>query len=143
MSLIVNPGSGGIPAEGNGWTNTSKVANKKATEWWSRMRDDQIDVIITDWIAEDDGRFKFTFKHNVTGVEATLRIDGIDDLDAYKADGYIFSPRAYWNDCSSSEPKHEDFLKEGYVAETKIVKAATPTHAPVTTEEVDQKGGEE
>ena len=64
--------------------------------------------------SEDNGRWPFVIRHQITGVEVVLETHGIDDLDAYKRQ-CIFDPRVYWNGSSSAEPTLDDFDAPGFV----------------------------
>jgi hypothetical protein len=115
MVLIINPGSRiGVP--GTGWTNTYEKARAEAETWLARMHSDGItDVVLLDDAAEEEGRWRFTYRHEVTGIEVTLLTHGIDDIGAYERD-HIFAPYMYWNESSTAEPKLEDFAAPGFRA---------------------------
>lgn len=118
MSLIINPGSGAVPAAGNGWTNTYDRALAEAKRWLERMHDDGLtDVVLEEpGIAGDDGRWSFRFRHSVTGTACVLRTHGVDNAQAYKDDGYIFGlPRQYWCGSSSADPKLADWQTDGWL----------------------------
>jgi hypothetical protein len=117
MTVFINPGARlGDAQNADGWTNTYATARATADEWLARMRGEGIaDVeLVTCDETERDGRWTFTFRHAVTGVEVQLETHGIDDGDAYKRQ-YIFEPRIYWNDSSSADPSLGDFAAPGYV----------------------------
>jgi hypothetical protein len=116
VSLIINPGSGPIhSAAGTGWTNSEGVARATALGWWERMRADGIAHLeLRADVEERDGRWVFGFRHTVTGVVVELETHGIDDEEAYRRDGHIFSPRVYWNGSSSTDPKVEDWAAPGF-----------------------------
>lgn len=124
--MMINPGSR-IGADQQGWTNTEAAAIVKAAEWLATMRGDGLaDVDLLDGCTADgEGRWRFTFRHRVTGVEVVLETDGIDDVEAYQRQ-HIFPPRVYWNGSSSSDPKLEDFAAPGFepVKTFRPVKAA-------------------
>ena len=114
MTLFMNPGSGGIPVRGEGWTNTFAKARQTAEEWLDRMRAEGMrDIGLFPGARHLNGRWEFTFRHAVTGVKVTLECDGVDDMDAYVAER-IFPPRIYWNGSSIGEPKLDDFAAEGF-----------------------------
>lgn len=114
MSIIINPGSV-IGKEEKGWTNTHAVALKYANEWFYKpMLDEGFeDIEMIDPNEEVDGRWKFIFKHKITGVEIELEVHGIDNLEAYQKQ-YIFQPKTYWNGSSCSSPEIKEFKKEGF-----------------------------
>ena len=123
MSVIINPGSTIDSMGGDGWTNTVEQARKHAKEWLRRMRrEDQIDAKLLPGETFEDGRWTFKFQHNLTGVVCDLCTHGIDNDDAYRKEN-IFTPRMYWNGSSCSNPMQEDFLKDGYRVEIRIVEA--------------------
>ena len=110
---IINPGFR-IAAQGDGWTNTYEKARANAEQWLAKMQaTGMTDVELLDDTEQRDQRWQFTFRHQVTGVTATLEIDGIDNLDAY-CERAIFSPKVYWNGSSVGSPRLEDFAAEGF-----------------------------
>lgn len=113
--MIINPGSQ-LPANPRGWTNTFDRAVQYANEWHDRMRKEGFgqDVRMLPGAGFIDGRWEFTFYHQVTKVRVKLETHGIDDLEAYRKQA-IFDPRIYWNGSSSSEPQLSDFAAPGYV----------------------------
>jgi hypothetical protein len=114
--LLINPGSTLPLAEAAiGWTNTHDQAKKYAYTWFYKPMQEQgfTDIEVTDTGEETEGRWKFIFKHTVTGVEVELETHGIDDLEAYEKQ-FIFTPRVYWNGGSSSNPELEDFKADGF-----------------------------
>jgi hypothetical protein len=114
--LVINAGSGSVEESGKGWTNTQARAEQDAREWLVWMhREGLRDVALLPGCAElDDGRWSFTFKHAVTGVEVRLDTHGIDDLDAYMRER-IFPPRQYWNGSSTPVgPRLDDFAADGF-----------------------------
>lgn len=115
MTMLINPGSA-IGRQEIGFTNTHKTAKKYAQElFYDQMaKEGFTDIEMIDTGVEDDGRWKFIFKHTITGKEVELEIHGIDNMDAY-TDKYIFSPRVYWNGSSSSNPELEHFAADGFV----------------------------
>ena len=125
MTIIINPGSGAIPAAGNGWTNTYEQAEKHAREWRDRMTADGIRDVTLELPGADpdgDGRWRFSFRHDVTGMTVYLDTHGIDDWRAYEKQR-IFSARVYWNGDSSGEPQVEDWAADGF----EVVKTYRPT----------------
>jgi hypothetical protein len=119
MNLIFNPGSD-IPEPGkdDGWTNTYEEAVRIAREWLARMCAHGLgDIVLLEGKAfrpPVDGRWTFTYRHIVTGVEATLETHGIAPEDAFRKQN-LFSPRQYWNGSSSSDPCLDDFTALGFV----------------------------
>ena len=112
--FIINPGSE-VGKQEVGFTNTHEQARRYAYEWFYKPMIDQgfTDIEVEDTKEEVDGRWKFIFKHTVTGKEVELETHGIDNMDAY-TDKYIFTPRVYWNGGSSSSPELEQFAVDGY-----------------------------
>lgn len=127
-SLIINPGAR-IGQPGNGWTNTLAKARAEAGEWLSRMHAEGMTDVVLLGDAEDtgDGRWRFTFRHAVTGTAVHLDTHGIDDLDAYRRQ-HLFDPRVYWNGSSTAEPRLEDFAAPGFV----LVRTFAPEAAATT-----------
>jgi hypothetical protein len=118
MTTIMNAGSGAVPASGEGWTNTYETAREKAIGWHKRLTHDDgmRDIVLLpdgDGRAAPDGRWVFTFRHQVTGKEIDLEVDGVDHMDAY-AKERLFTPRTYWNGSSTAEPDLEDFAVRGF-----------------------------
>lgn len=116
MTLIINPGSR-LPSEPVGWTNTVEQARIEARQWHDGMRRDGFgdDVdLLPDVQPYDEGRWRFTFRHTVTGVTATLDTPGIDNHEAYQRQA-IFPARVYWNGSSCASPQLSDFAADGYV----------------------------
>lgn len=130
MTLIINPGSR-IGETQQGWTNTEEKARAEAAKWLSNMHaEGMTDVELLDGCTDDgEGRWRFAFRHKVTGALVYLDTHGIDDMDAYLA-RCIFPPRVYWNGSSSSDPKLDDFAAPGFVP-VKTFKASEqePAHA--------------
>jgi hypothetical protein len=113
MTVIINPGSRVGPPR-DGWTNSEATARAQAEQWLARMHaDGMTDVELLDGAGETEGRWRFTFRHKVTGTEAVLETHGIDDIEAYEKD-HIFTPRVYWRDSSTAEPRLEDFAAPGF-----------------------------
>jgi len=113
MSILINPGSR-IGEPGEGWTNTLEQARKYAQRRYDGMLEEGIqDVVMLDEVEPREGRWRFKFKHTVTGVVVDYETHGIDDLEAYEKKN-IFTPRVYWNGCSSSSPELTDWARDGY-----------------------------
>lgn len=114
MALIINPGSS-IGQQQEGFTNTHKQAKIHAYEWFYKpmLKQGFTDITVVDTKEENDGRWKFIFKHDITGKEVELEVHGIDNMDKY-TDKYIFTPKVYWNGSSVSDPELEQFADEGY-----------------------------
>ncbi|SHQ64280.1 Uncharacterised protein [Mycobacteroides abscessus subsp. bolletii] len=113
MGVLINPGSH-IDDATVDWTNTYEKAQANANDWLDRMRSEGLtDVVMTGDEAEQDGRWTFTFTHQVTGVSVDLEIDGIDNMDAYRHKA-LFAPKIYWNGSSVGEPSLDDFAADGY-----------------------------
>lgn len=115
MSVLINPGSH-IATGSAGWTNTFEQACAEAQRWLDNMHKDDglTDVeLLPAEDAPEEGRWAFYFRHKVTGVKVRLDTHGIDNIDAYTKRA-IFTPRVYWNGCSSSDPKLDDFAAPGF-----------------------------
>jgi len=130
--LIINPGSGAVQASGEGWTNSYAGARAEAGKWLEGMHaEGMTDVTLLDGASAGEGvnagRWRFRFRHEVTGAVVTLETPGIDDWDAYGRE-FIFLPRIYWNGSSSGDPKLEDFAAPGFRAVRTFV--AEPGTAP-------------
>lgn len=111
--MIINPGSGPIKS-GEGWTNTLSGAMTEALRWYDGMlMKGFTDVVMLTEPEERDGRWVFGFRHEVTGVVVELETHGIDDVEAYEK-AHIFAPRVYWNGCSTSTPRLEDWKADGF-----------------------------
>lgn len=112
--MIVNPGSRMAGNAGKGWTNTYEKAREVAERWLAQMHADGLtDIVLLDGAEEYEGRWRFTFRHTVTGVEQVLETHGIDNLDAYERQ-YLFPPRIYWRGSSVADPSLEDFAADGF-----------------------------
>ena len=114
MTILFNPGSH-IGETQEGWTNTYETARAEAERWLAQMHaEGMTDVqLLPDGSGPDEGRWTFTFVHQVTGVEVELETHGISDVDAY-CKKHIFTPRVYWDGGSSSTPQLEDFVAPGF-----------------------------
>jgi hypothetical protein len=114
MTLIINPGSS-IGQQQEGFTNTHKQAKLHAYKWFYKQMLEKgfTDITVIDTKEEVDGRWKFIFKHDITGKEVELEVHGIDNMDKY-TDKYIFNPKVYWNGSSVSDPELEQFANEGF-----------------------------
>lgn len=115
--MIINPGAH-ISTVQQGWTNTYAEARKEAELWLSSMHSDygfmDVELLTTDTEKEEnEGRWTFTFKHNVTGVEITFMTPGIDNYQEFLKQN-IFGARVYWNGSSSAYPELEDFAAPGF-----------------------------
>jgi len=116
MAVIINPGSGAVASAGEGWTNTEAGAVAQAVEWLDRIHaEGMTDVSLSGPEPDGEGRWRFGFIHDVTGVAVELSTHGIDDFDAYMK-GRIFHPRVYWRGDSGAEPALEDWAAPGFVA---------------------------
>lgn len=116
MTLFINPGANlGDRTAAQGWTNRYETAHAEARSWLAKMRAEGIgDVeLVAGDETEREGRWRFTFRHTVTGAEVVLETHGIDDVDAY-ARQHFFPPRVYWNGSSTSNPSLDDFAAPGF-----------------------------
>lgn len=149
MNLIINPGSELPLAEAAiGWTNTHETAKRHAYDWFYKpmLEKGFTDIEVTDTGEENDGHWKFLFKHTITGVVVELETHGIDNVAAYEKQ-FVFTPRVYWKGSSVSDPELEQFAAEGFVpvmtyrAEAPQAKRKpAPTTAPSpNTEQVEKK----
>lgn len=116
MTFIINPGSGPVAYSGNGWTNTYERAYEEAQRWLAQMRDEGITDVRIDVRDQKprEGRWRFGFRHSVTGLVVYLETHGIDDMKAYEEDGHIFGARVYWNGSSSSNPELSHWRADGF-----------------------------
>lgn len=119
VELIVNPGARlGNTDAAQGWTNTWEQALAVARDWLAKMVRDgfgaDIELVTTEPTEPEDGRWRFTYRHKVTGTTATLDTHGINDLDAYERQ-HLFAPKVYWNGSSCSDPELANFAAPGYV----------------------------
>ena len=118
MTILINPGSGPVTEQGEGWTNTYEGAIAEAERWHQRMVDDgfghDVELLSQDDPIERGGRWVFHFRHRVTGVVVELETHGIDDMDAYMR-RHIFGARVYWNGSSCSSPELDDWAAPGFV----------------------------
>lgn len=146
--VIINPGSGGVAAQGDGWANTAEGAQREAQEWLERIHaEGMTDVELLPEVTESGGRWTFSFRHQITGTVVTLETHGIDNLDAYRKEHIFapFGPRVYWRGDSSAEPKLEDFAAQGFVAvrtfrPAQSAKDYAATH-PIVCAHADEDGG--
>lgn len=119
MSVIVNPGSDiPDPVSGEGWTNTYGGALAQAWEWHARMVAEglghDVELLRPGRPCKgDSARWRFEFRHKVTGVVVALDTHGISDIEKYRK-SHVFYPRVYWNGSSSGEPELEDFAEKGF-----------------------------
>jgi hypothetical protein len=108
MTVIVNPGSRINPSLPNSYERAQQYARK----WLDQMRAEGIsDIELIDNREFSDGRWRFRFRHLITGVTVNLDQHGLSDND----DKSIFPTRVYWNGSSSANPSIEDFAAPGYV----------------------------
>lgn len=116
MTVLINPGSGRIPARGQGWANTRAGAHAEARRWLVQMhKEGLIDVeLLPDPTYDGEGRWTFSYRHKVTGVVCLLKTHGITSLSAYEAE-HLFAPRQYWRGSSCADPKLEDWLAPGWL----------------------------
>lgn len=124
-SIIINAGSE-IAETGSGWTNTYEGALAQAERWLAQIRADGLSDIELlrpgcDPV-ERDGRWKFGFRHHVTGVTLVLETHGISDMDAYMVRN-IFGARVYWNGSSCSHPELGQWAAPGFVQTFRAVDA--------------------
>jgi hypothetical protein len=114
--LIINPGSRIPQPEHDGeWQNTEARARERAVTWLGKMQaEGMTGVELLDGSEPRDGRWLYTFRHEVTGATATLEMHGIDSVAAYERQ-HIFAPRVYWNGSSCSDPCLEDFAAPGFI----------------------------
>lgn len=104
-NVIINPGS-----EYKG--GTLEQAEENAKEWLKSIHDEGFPEVEMIFIEQyDKGNFLFHFKHPVTNKVATLEIHGFTEEQCTK---FVFHPRVYWNGSSTSNPKVEDWLEEGF-----------------------------
>lgn len=115
MAFIINPGSGAVPIAGEGWTNTAAEAEREAKRWLERIHaEGMTDVVIEDQVGDlGDGRWRFYFRHTVTGKVVPLDTPGIDDWDAFMKER-VFGARIYWNGSSGSNPELEHWAVDGF-----------------------------
>jgi hypothetical protein len=116
MTLLINPGSR-IHDGAVGWTNSLEGARLQAAAWLDKMRAEGFGDVEVREVGQADGdtsRWRFAFRHTVTGVVVFLDTHGIDNIDAYIKQA-LFEPRVYWNGSSSSNPSMDDFAAPGFV----------------------------
>lgn len=113
--MIINPGSHIKAMRGEGWRNTIETAREYADQWLERMHADGLHEVELhgELPATTFGRWRFAFRHSVTGVVVEYETHGIDDIPAYERE-HIFTPRVYWNGSSSADPEIEDFAAPGW-----------------------------
>lgn len=122
--VLINPGSGPI-AEGEDWANTYDGAVTEARKWLAEIRREgiaDVELFTPEGPVEpnDSGRWRFEFRHQVTGVSVFLETHGIDDMAAYLK-ARVFDPRVYWNGSSCSTPKLADWAAPGFKAKCTFV----------------------
>lgn len=122
--MLINPGSHIAPDATASWTNTYERAQQEAAKWLKSMHEDDgmtdVELVHSD-PERHEGRWTFTFRHKVTGVEAKLETHGIDNMDAYTKQS-IFTPRIYWKGSSTGDPQIEDFAAPGFRVHKTFVK---------------------
>lgn len=112
--LIINPGSHIGQNASDAWSNTHEQALKNALGWLKNIQNEGIkNITMYDTKEEINGRWKFLFKHRVTGVIVELETHGIENMEEYLKE-YIFHPRVYWNGSSTGEPELDQWLTDGY-----------------------------
>lgn len=110
---IINAGAT-IGESDEGWTNTYETALVSANAWLEQMTTQGFrDIVMTPDPVEREGRWRFTFRHTVTGVSVELETHGIDNLDAYRKKR-IFDPKIYWRGSSCANPSIKDFAADGF-----------------------------
>ena len=116
MNLIINPGSGDVGTQGEGWTNTRDQSKINAYEQFYKpmIEEGFTDITVKDTKQYREGRWVYEFTHDVTGKTIELEMHGIDNMEAYMKE-HIFGTRIYWNGSSSSNPELEQFAEEGFV----------------------------
>lgn len=121
--IIINPGSGPVAESGEGWTNSLTGAQTHARTWLRFLGNQGIrDIeLVPGEEYTGDGRWRFRFRHAVTGACVDLDTHGIDNEPAYARE-YVFAPRVYWNGSSSSTPEIENWLVDGF----EVVKTLRP-----------------
>lgn len=111
---IINSGSGPAPAEA---VNDFFVALGEAQRWLKRIHEDgwpEVQLIEPPRHAvRDDGTWRFVFVHPVTGKTCTLDQHGFTQTEMDRC-RMIFGKRVYWNGCSSSNPKPDDWAADGH-----------------------------
>lgn len=111
--VVINAGSR-IADSGKGWTNTEDEARREAERWLAALRNEGLtDIELLDGAVPFENRWRFTYRHAVTGATAQLETHGIDDTAAYQAE-HIFPPRVYWNGSSTATPELENFAADGF-----------------------------
>ena len=106
MKMIINPGSEITKGD-------LIVAADNAVKWLSTMILNGICDVQVNLEGKElnDNRWRFDFKHKITGVIKELDMHGFTE-DEIKL--MTFPPRTYWDGSSCVEPTNEDFLKTGY-----------------------------
>lgn len=112
--MIINPGSKIEAMSGDGWTNTVETARATAARWLRQMHESGMtEVELLPGEEAHEHRWRFRFRHTLTGTEVTLETHGVDDVGAYMRE-HVFTPRVYWHGSSSSDPSIKDFVAPGY-----------------------------
>lgn len=103
---LINPGS-------RVERGTLSQALRNARGWHETLTEAGISGVSLDPepVRFEDGRWTFAFRHDVTGVECHLTIDG---LTAEQKRRLLFWPKVYWKGSSCSEPELADWLADGF-----------------------------
>ena len=102
--MIINAGS-----ENKG--GTLEQAKRNANKWLKNIYSEGFLEVELKYIEENNGLFLFHFIHSVTKKVATLETHGFTDKECKE---FMFYPRVYWNGCSVSDPKIENWLTDGF-----------------------------
>jgi hypothetical protein len=124
--LIFNPGSKIGAMTGAGWTNTVETARAMAVQLLAEMHEEGMtEVVLLPGEEEHEHRWRFHFRHSVTGIEVVLETHGVDDVPAYERE-HIFPPRVHWGGSSTAIPSIEDFAAPGFRVHQTFVPSDTP-----------------
>jgi len=92
-----------------------KQAKRNAKKWINSIHSEGFLEVEMKFIEEYKGKYKgmflFNFEHSVTKKVATLETHGFTDKECKE---FMFYPRTYWNGCSTSDPKIEDWLPDDF-----------------------------
>lgn len=109
-----------VPAAGRGWTNAYPAAEGRARAWHAGIgaagiRD--VDLELPGRAVPGDGRWRFAFRHRITGVRVHLDVHGVDDVDAFRRElsPAGLEPRAYWEG-EGTGPDPDDWAADGFEA---------------------------
>lgn len=103
--LIINAGS-----EIKGGTKEQAIENAK--RWLRNIHAEGfLEVEMSEPTEYEKGQFEFKFTHNVTKKVAILHTHGYTPDEELE---FTFIPRMYWNGCSTSDPKIQDWLPDGW-----------------------------